>query len=278
MNYRQWGLQWFAPEKACGPVCEEQKLPLKCLWQSAPCAEGCWTPGVSPHQESPASPPGASPRSLFLHSRVFSCIFSFAKGCPGCLPFTSTRIKSCAAAAAGLQYPLKGVQDGEQEWACLCSGKTWQNRSSDRYFQKLIVWAQFLYCLISRKALKSFMVMTDPCDEQKSPAKKKKKCVLECMSSPFAKVMYILTFPCLFGKVSQRYLRCCPQANILIWPQIKLNLQLPRWEFFFFKLQGCHCPWSRTGCCWECVQAWWVWRESRPCKETETEQNCFSCH
>ena len=58
--------------------------------------------------------------------------------------------------------------------------------------------------------------MTDPCDEQKSPAKKKKKCVLECMSSPFAKVMYILTFPCLFGKVSQRYLRCCPQANILI--------------------------------------------------------------
>ena len=29
------------------------------------------------------------------------------------LPSTSTRIKSCAAAAADFQYPLKGVQGGE---------------------------------------------------------------------------------------------------------------------------------------------------------------------
>ena len=31
------------------------------------------------------------------------------------LPSTSTRIKSCAAVAAGFQHPLKGVQGGEQE-------------------------------------------------------------------------------------------------------------------------------------------------------------------
>ena len=45
----------------------------------------------------------------------------------------------------------------------LCSGKNWKNRSSDRYFQKPILWAQFLNLLISRKSLKSFMVMTAPC-------------------------------------------------------------------------------------------------------------------
>ena len=33
----------------------------------------------------------------------------------GHLPSTSTRIKSCAAAAADLQHPLKGVQGGEQK-------------------------------------------------------------------------------------------------------------------------------------------------------------------
>ena len=31
------------------------------------------------------------------------------------LPTTPTRIKSCAAAAADFQHPLKGVQGGEQK-------------------------------------------------------------------------------------------------------------------------------------------------------------------
>ena len=51
--------------------------------------------------------------------------------CHGCLPFTSTRIKSCAIAAADLQHLLKEVQDGDQEWGTLCSGKNWQSRPSD---------------------------------------------------------------------------------------------------------------------------------------------------
>ena len=49
----------------------------------------------------------------------------------GHLPSTSTRIKSWAAAAADLQHPRKGAQDGDQEWGTLCSGKNWQNRPSD---------------------------------------------------------------------------------------------------------------------------------------------------
>ena len=41
------------------------------------------------------------------------------------------RIKSQATAATDLQHPLWGVQGGHQEWGPLCSGKNWQNRSSD---------------------------------------------------------------------------------------------------------------------------------------------------
>ena len=38
----------------------------------------------------------------------------------------------------------------------------WQDRSLDRYSQELIPWSQFLYLLISWKALKSFMGMIVP--------------------------------------------------------------------------------------------------------------------
>ena len=60
----------------------------------------------------------------------------------------------------------------EQKWGTLAGcgdgtrqGKKYlQNRSSDMYFQKVILWAQFLYLLISRKTLKSFMVTSASCD------------------------------------------------------------------------------------------------------------------
>ena len=91
--------------------------------------------------------------------------------CHGHLPSASTRIKSCAAAASNFQHSLKRVQGGEQKWGILCSGKNWQNRSSDRYFQEPILGTQFFYLLIPRKALKSFMVMSAPCDQQKPSEK-----------------------------------------------------------------------------------------------------------
>ena len=42
--------------------------------------------------------------------------------CHGQLPFTSTRIKPCAATAADCQHSLKGAQGGEQEWGRLLAG------------------------------------------------------------------------------------------------------------------------------------------------------------
>ena len=120
---------------------------------------------------------------------------------------TSTRIKPCAATATDFQHPLRRVQGREQKWGPLCCGgwDNWQNRSSDRYFQEPILWAQFSYLLISRKALISFMVTTAPRDQQKSSEKIN---VLDCMHSPFTKITYTLTFPLPLWRGFQRYLKC----------------------------------------------------------------------
>ena len=78
--------------------------------------------------------------------------------CCGCLPSVSTRIKLSATAAADLQHPLKEFKVESRNEALGTLG-TLQDRSLDgQYSQELILWAQFLYILISRKALKSFMV------------------------------------------------------------------------------------------------------------------------
>ena len=81
------------------------------------------------------------------------------------LPSTSTRIKSCVAAAADFQHPLKGVQVESKNEALCALGKTGRTRLQIvRYFQEPILWAQFLYLFISGKVLKSFMVTSAPCD------------------------------------------------------------------------------------------------------------------
>ena len=85
------------------------------------------------------------------------------------LPSTTTRINSRAVAAADLQYSggrSPGWREGVRHSVPGGVGErtvpiglriAW-------YFQKLILWAQFLYLPISRRALKSFMAMTVPHD------------------------------------------------------------------------------------------------------------------
>ena len=53
-----------------------------------------------------------------------------------------------------------------------------------------ILWAQFLYLLISRKALNSFKKASVPHD-----CRNPQKYVLKCMNSPFTKIIYILPLP-----------------------------------------------------------------------------------
>ena len=48
------------------------------------------------------------------------------------------------AAAGDFQPPLKGAEGLEQKWSTLGSGKSWQDRSSNRYPQEAMLWAQFI--------------------------------------------------------------------------------------------------------------------------------------
>ena len=80
------------------------------------------------------------------------------------LPSASTGIRSLATTATDLLYALKGFQGGDQEWGTAL-GKTGRTSLQIvRYFQEKILWAKFLHLLISRKALKSLMVTSAPCD------------------------------------------------------------------------------------------------------------------
>ena len=118
------------------------------------------------------------------------------------LSSTSTKIRSGAAAAADLQHPLE-AQGEEQKRGTLGSGKNWQNWSSDSYFQELVLWTQFLYLLISRKAQKYFMVFSfilHCCSwPQVTFMRLAETCCknmcFSCMYSPITKITYILTSP-----------------------------------------------------------------------------------
>ena len=78
-----------------------------------------------------------------------------------CLPSASTRMKPLATAVADPQHTPKGVQGRDQNWGTLCSGKNWQNRTSDswvffrRFYElnflpserkvEMVVWHHWLY-------------------------------------------------------------------------------------------------------------------------------------
>ena len=149
----------------------------------------------------------------FLQDYLCLCTFPYLcqlqiGTCHGCLPSTSTRIESRAAAAAGFQHSLKVVQGGQQNLGTLflgvvgetgrmglqidifrsqfyepnfcissylssvaqldptlCDPMNWSQPASSVHeiFQARILGCPFLL-LISRKALKFFMVMSAPHD------------------------------------------------------------------------------------------------------------------
>ena len=113
-------------------------------------------------------------------------------------------------AAADFQHPLEGVQGGEQKWGPLYSGKNWQDRSSDRYFQELIIWVQFCSSSYLEKHWNPsqwwLFLVTSKSVMRLIETVWKNMCLVACTSpSPESHDLP----PCLFGAVSQSYLRCC---------------------------------------------------------------------
>ena len=108
------------------------------------------------------------------------------------LPSPSTGVKSCDAAAAELQHPMKEARDGDQKRGTVCFGKNWQTRSSDRHVQETILGPQF-QCIIPKSALKSCKVKTAPVTSRNFLQN-----LFGCLYSTFTKITYILSFPLLF--------------------------------------------------------------------------------
>ena len=100
------------------------------------------------------------------------------------LPFASMRMKSLSHCGHWPSSTLKGVQGGDQAWGTLC--------------------------LVSIKLLKSLIVTSVPFDWQQSSTK---ICNwLHVPSSITSNIILTDLPPCLFGAVSQGYLRGCLQG------------------------------------------------------------------
>ena len=152
--------------------------------------------------------------------------------------FTSTKIRSGAAAAADLQHPLEKVRVKNRNEAL--SGKNWQNRSSDRSWfsepnscissylekRKNTSWffpSSFILHCCSRLEV-TFMRPAETCC---------KNMCFSCMYSPITKSTYLLTFPTtLLEQFLRSIWNTVSRVIVLILPQIKLNSKLC-YAFFF---------------------------------------------
>ena len=176
---------------------------MSSIWLKSCCSVAVVSNSLQPHELQHARLPCPS-----VSPGVCSNSCPLSRWCY--LPSTTTRIKSRAVAAADLQYSggrSPGWREGVRHSVLGGVGErtvpiglriAW-------YFQKLILWAQFLYLPISRRALKSFMAMTAPHHEQKPSAKC--MCLIACIPLRQNHIFTDLS-PYFFGAVSQSYLKC----------------------------------------------------------------------
>ena len=207
------------------------------------------------------SPAGSS--SLFhtnlLHNYpTITCEYNFSQHIP--LPTVSYKISlssyhitfclqtgTCHLPLQGLNYeplqlptfntPWKEFRveiRNEALWALGKTGRT--GLQIVRCFQKKILWVQFFYLLIPRRAVTSFMVKTahhdkySPSRDQQKPSAKH---MLDCMYTPFTKITHLLAFPPTASeKIFSAVWIVVFQAIVLVLPQIKFNSHI---VLFFFQ-------------------------------------------
>lgn len=129
----------------------------------------------------------------------------------------------------------KGVQGREQKWGTLCSmEKLSRQVLIVRYFQELISWAQFLYLLIFRKALKSLVLMII-----RNTLQKNVSVIARIPPSPKSHVYWppCCPAPPYFLPLWSSFLGL---SAVLILPQIKLNSNLSNCTFFKVNITKCY--------------------------------------
>ena len=134
------------------------------------------------------------------------------------LPSASTRTKSLVTAAADLQQPpLKEFRVKFSNEASVYWEKP-ADRSSDRYFQKVILWVQLLHLLICRKTLKSLRMASVHYKQQALA----KMCAW-LHGLPYLKLYITLTSPRTSSEqLSELSEMLSSRQLVLILPQIKL--------------------------------------------------------
>ena len=131
----------------------------------------------------------------------------------------------------------KGAQGGDQEWGALCSGKTGRlGLQIVRYFQEKILWVQFLHLPASRKALKSYIVTSDPMTSSNLHETSNNLLQNVCLTASFPhhqNHIYTDLPPYLLEQFLRTIWNSASWAIVLILPQIKFNSQLSCCAFFF---------------------------------------------
>ena len=138
-----------------------------------------------------------------------------------CAKFGTCHQPLCGLNYEPQQLQILWAQGGDQEWGTLCAGKTGRTGLQIvRYFQKILC-AQFLHLLIPGTTLKSFMVMSAPCNCSKPSQDQQQtfvKCVPGCMHLPLIFIIYTdIISLCLFGAVFHSPLRMQPPPMVSWW-------------------------------------------------------------
>ena len=140
------------------------------------------------------------------------------------------RIKSGTSVAADLQPPPERGQGAEQNRGFCAPGK-----QVARVFRSVFSGAGLISPILAspctwkhRNALKSFMIMSAPCDQARPSAKKH---VLDCTCSLSPKPHTDL--PSSSRAASQSQLRCCLPGRSPHFAQVNLNSQLSHCAYMF---------------------------------------------
>ena len=128
-----------------------------------------------------------------------------------CRPSASTRVTSCAVAARAAPPPMRSSGWSRSEAFCGKPGST--GPQIVRCSQELFPWAQFLYLIISRKALKSFTVTT--VSQQKLSTK---NCAWLHILPLYQNHVYTVLPPHLFEQFLRAIWACISQAAVLFAP------------------------------------------------------------
>ena len=127
---------WLNVTKSCPPVVTPWTVACQAPLSMGYSSREYWS-GFPFHSPGDLPDPGIKPGSPAFQAdswltKLWGKPMSIRGPCQLQIGTYHRHLQSCAAAAADLQHPLKGIQNGEQKWGIFYPGNIWQDMSSDR--------------------------------------------------------------------------------------------------------------------------------------------------